>query len=448
MAKSGTILLVDDDPLVLEVLIETFVDDYEVIAVPSGPEAIEAVEKRPEINAIVLDIRMEGMDGLQTATTIKETRDDIPVVFHTGYPGDYSETDVDNAYQPFDYVGKNERPIRLERAVRNAVAYHRLTISHEDLVEKALKNFGMVGRSKAMQEVYRQIAKVGPSNSKVMILGPTGSGKELVARAIHSQSARAERRLVIFNCSHKSHDLVESELFGHIKGTFTGAIDDRIGMFEYADGGTLFLDEIGELDITTQVKLLRVLESGEMSRLGSPEIIRVDVRLICATHCDLPAMVGDGTFREDLFYRLKGVTLTLPPLNERREDIPDLIDYFVERHCARNGHGVKLFQPEARQLLIEYDWPGNVRQLMDAVQSLVDLTSSFLISRKDAEKYLQFGGVAPRNGSSFRDLVREYKRSLLIQALDNSGRNMSAAARALALDPSNFRKLAKELGLH
>lgn len=443
----GTVLIVDDDPLVLEVLVETFSDDYEVIFATNGLDALEAVRTRPNINAIIMDIRMEGMDGLQTAVQIKDIQENIPIVFHTGYPGDYSEEELEDKYQPFDYIGKNERPIRLERAVKHAVAYHKISGSRDGLVEKALRSFGMVGRSVSMQAVYRAIAKVGPAHSKVMILGPTGTGKELVARAIHSQSERADQRLVVFNCSHKPHDLTESELFGHLKGSFTGAVEDRVGMFEYADGGTLFLDEIGDLDITTQVKLLRVLETGEMCRIGSPEVTTVDVRLICATHCNLPDMVAVGAFREDLYYRLKGVTISLPALQNRREDIPDLIDCFAERHCARNGHGLKLFQPEARQLLVEFDWPGNVRQLMDTVQSLIDITPSFLISKTDVEKYLGFQGLHVNPNGSFQARVREYKRTLLIQALDASNSNMSAAARSLSLDPSNFRKLAKALNL-
>jgi DNA-binding NtrC family response regulator len=299
-----------------------------------------------------------------------------------------------------------------------------------------------------MKAVYRQIARIGPTTSKVMILGPTGTGKELVARAIHSQSRRNDRRLVIFNCNHKAPDLIESELFGHLRGSFTGAVADRMGMFEYADNGTLFLDEIGDLDITTQGKLLRVIETGEMQRIGSPESIRVNVRLICATHHDLPGMVKEGRFREDLYYRLRGVVITLPPLVERREDIPELIDHFIKTHCARADQAIKVFQPEARKLLIEYDWPGNVRQLMDTVQSLIDLTPSFFITRNDVENQLKFKGQVPSTDETFSGRVREFKRTLIIQALDNSKRNFSAAARELSLDPSNLRKLAKDLELN
>jgi len=444
----GTVLLVDDDPLVLEALREIFDDIYRTECASSGEEALRIVSENKDIDAIVLDIRMADIDGLQVAARIKEMGIETPIIFHTGYPGEYSEAQLDDSYRPFDYVGKNERPLRLERAVKNAVAYHRLETHCNDLTDKALRDFGMVGRSQKMRDVYRSIAKIAPTNSKVMILGPTGSGKEKVARAIHSQSARSQARMVIINCNHKTPDLIESELFGHLRGSFTGAVADRVGMFEYADGGTLFLDEVGDLDITTQGKLLRVLETGEMQRIGSPETIRVDVRLLCATHHDLPAMVAKGRFREDLYYRLKGVVITLPSLAERRDDIPDLIDHFISLYCRRSDQSAKLFQPEARQLLIEYDWPGNVRQLMDTVQSLIDLTPSCFITRKDVESYLKHKGSETLPDGSFRSRVREYKRTLVIQALDNNRRNFNAAARELSLDPSNLRKLAKDLELN
>jgi len=444
----GTILLVDDDPLVLEALREVFCDTYRTECASSGEEALKIVSENRDIDAIVLDIRMAEMDGLQVAARIKDMGIDTPIIFHTGYPGDYSESEVDNSYKPFDYVGKNERPVRLERAVKNAVAYHRLETRCDDLIEKALRDFGMVGRSQKMRDVFRKIAQIAPTSSKVMIIGPTGTGKEKVARAIHEQSTRREARMVIINCNHKTPDLIESELFGHLRGSFTGAVADRVGMFEYADGGTLFLDEVGDLDITTQGKLLRVLETGEMQRIGAPETIRVDVRLICATHHDLPAMVAHGKFREDLYYRLKGVLITLPPLSERREDIPDLIDHFVRLHCRRSDQSAKLFQPEARELLIEFDWPGNVRQLMDTVQSLIDLSPSCFITRQDVENYLKFSSQTPAADNSFKSRVRDYKRTLIIQALDNTRRNYNAAARELSLDPSNLRKLAKDLELN
>jgi transcriptional regulator with GAF, ATPase, and Fis domain len=278
-----------------------------------------------------------------------------------------------------------------------------------------------------------------------MILGPTGTGKELVARAIHRRSRRADSRLAILNCNHKQTDLVESELFGHKRGSFTGAIEDRVGIIEYADGGTLFLDEIGDLDITTQAKLLRVIETGEMQKIGSPEVKTVDVRLICATHRDLQQMVNDGDFREDMYFRLKGITIILPPLRERREDISYLLHHFTERYCMIKGDGPRLFEPSAVDLLIEYDWPGNVRQLQDTVQSLIDLAPSSLISRDEVADYLAVEQRSTNGAIGLNDQLRAYKRTLIIQVLTRHNNNASAAARELSIDPANFHRMIKNL---
>ncbi len=445
MTKSGHILIVDDDEMVLEAMYESFIDTYDVTLASSGEAAIKHVVNNPDFDAVILDIRMARMDGLETASRLKEIVTTTPIIFHTGYPGDYSEQEVEQEYQPFDYVGKNERPERLHRAVRNAVAFHRLKNSRTDLIKFARTEYGLVGSSQSMQNVYQTIEKIGPTDSKVMILGSTGSGKELVARALHKRSSRRDKTLAIISCNRKSPDLVESELFGHLRGSFTGAITDRVGMFEYAHGGTLFLDEIGDLDITTQAKTLRVLENGEMHRIGSPEIIRVDVRLICATHHDLQAMVETGTFREDLYYRLKGIIIQLERLKDRREDIPELLDYFAERCCMKRASGLKVFEPAARDLLIEYDWPGNVRQLMDTIQSLIYLTPSYYITRQEVADYLKYRNAESNGDSSLSGKVRDYKRTVILQALDHHGYKVSAAARELRVDPSNLHKLMKDL---
>ncbi len=448
MDKPGKILIVDDDPLVLEALQQTFMDDYEVVSASSGTEAIDIVKNDGAIETIILDIKMARMDGLKAASRLQEINPDIPIIFHTGYPGDYSEEDIEKGHQPFDYVGKNERPARLTRAVKNAVSFYRLKKGPADLVSLAREQYGLVGRSREMLDVYRTIEKIGPTDNKVMILGATGTGKELVARAMHKRSSRSTNRLAIFNCNHKAPDLVESELFGHLKGSFTGAVADRVGMFEYADKGTVFLDEIGDLDITTQAKILRVLETGEMQRIGSPEIIRVDVRLICATHHDLPAHIAQKRFREDLYYRLKGVTITLPALKDRREDIPELIDFFATRYCQKIGSALKVFEPEARDYLIDYDWPGNVRQLLDTVQSLIDLSPSYYITKKEVARYLVLSENPIISDGSYAHRIREFKRNLILKSLDRHNRNVSAAARELAIDPSNLRKLIKELKIN
>ncbi len=444
----GRLLIVDDDPLVLDALRETFIDEYDIISAASGPEALEFIRADAEIDAIVLDIKMAKMDGLETASRIKELNADIPIIFHTGYPGSYSEEDIEKGYQPFDYVGKNERPARLLRAVKNAVTFHRLRSSQSTLVDLARREYGLVGKSAVMLEVYQKIEKIGPTDNKVMILGPTGTGKELIARAIHRRSLRAKGPLAIFNCNHKAPDLVEAELFGHLRGSFTGAIADRVGTFEYADHGTVFLDEIGDLDITTQAKILRVLETGEFVKIGTSEVRRVDVRLICATHHDLVRLVAEKRFREDLYYRLKGVTIELPALRDRREDIPLLIDYFSERYCQKAETGLKLFEQAARDYLIEYGWPGNVRQLMDTVQSLIDLSPSYYITLEEVVNYLAGTYNAANGDSGLAEQVREFKRIVILKQLDKNNGNVSATARDLSLDPSNLRKLIRELDIN
>ena len=448
MDKLGRILIVDDDPMVLEAIKESFIDEYEIVLASSGEEAISLLTDNQNIDTIILDIRMARVDGLVTASRLKEISPNIPIIFHTGYPGEYSEEKIEKDYQPFDYVGKNERPSRLRRTVKNAVKFYQLKTGSSDLINLARVKYDMVGSSEKMQEVYQRIEKIGPTNSKVMILGQTGTGKELVARAIHKRSSRADKPLAILNCHHKESGLIESELFGHLRGSFTGAYEDQIGMFEYAHLGTLFLDEIGELDITTQAKILRVLESGEISRLGSPEIIKVDVRFICATNLNLEKKVSDGSFREDLYYRLKGVVIHTPALRERREDIPELLDFFIEKCCSENSSSLKVFEPKARDLLIQYDWPGNIRQLMDTVQSLIYLSPSYYITHKEVVEYLECPPYSENNVNSLTDRIREFKKTVILQTLDRHNHNISAAARELKVDPSNLRKLIKELNIN
>lgn len=447
MSNAGKILIVDDDDLVLEAIEQSFRDEFEVVTASSGEEALAKIETPCGFDAIILDIRMAKIDGLQIASRIRESDPEVPVIFHTGYPGEYSESAINEEYRPFDYVGKNERPERLIRSVRNAVRFHRMRAQSDELVEIARRDFGMVGSSAVMRQIYQTIEKIGPTDNKVMILGATGSGKELVARALHRRSPRAERQMVPFNCNHKAPDLVESELFGHLRGSFTGAYSDQLGIIEYANDSTLFLDEIGNLDITTQGKLLRVLETGEMSRIGSPETITVNVRLICATNSDLKGMVEHGAFREDLFYRLKGITMEIPSLRHRRDDIPELIDYFATNTCKRRGESLKIFTSEARDLLIEYDWPGNVRQLADSIQSIIDLSASQLITREDVADYLGLGGNDKNPEQDFHEQVREFKKTLIIKAMAEHQGNVAATARALRFDPANLRKLLIKLEL-
>jgi DNA-binding NtrC family response regulator len=436
-----TILLVDDDRRVLEMLDDTFCDDYKTLLAQSGVESVEQIRGNAEIAAVVMDIKMGGMDGIEAARRIREISPDVPVIFHTGYPGDYDEDVLNETEKPFDYVLKGDALPRLKRAVRNAVETFALRNSCKELVRHAESFYRMIGNSAAMQEVYHKIRKVAATDGKIMIIGETGTGKELVARAIHNSSSRKDKRLGIFSCNHKSTQLVEAELFGHVKGAFTGAVHDRVGLFEYANGGTVFLDEIGDLDPRTQTKVLRVLENGEYQPIGTSELRATDVRIICATHKNLQEMVEEETFRQDLYYRLRGVKIVLPPLRERREDIPLLIEKFKDHYTIEQGLSPKIFEQKAIDILLQHDWPGNVRQLMDTIESLIVMAESDLVMADDVVAYLELESMPETaDGGNLSQKVRQYERSLIVDALQQCNVNIAAAARMLKIDRANLRK--------
>ncbi len=445
-----TILIVDDDPRVLGALKDLFEDDYVVIPASSGPEAIAAASDHAEIATVVMDIKMEGMDGIHAAREISRVRIGLPIIFHTGYPGEYDESTIDAGERPFDFVLKGTSSQRLIRSVRNGVEARHLKQDLSRLAQVGEQEYGMIGRSDGILKVFRQIQRVAPFDTKVMILGETGTGKELVARALHRASARRDKRLVIFNCNHKDPSLVESELFGHVKYAFTDAKLDRVGLFEYADGGTVFLDEIGDLDITTQGKILRVLETGEYQPIGSPHMRSTDIRLVCATHCDLESLVNQKLFRDDLFYRLRGIEICLPALRERREDIPLIAEHYKDRLTIEQDMPPKMFDSSAMELLINFDWPGNVRQLLDTVEALVYLTDSHLILSDDVARQLRLN-QSPTPGctpTGLAERVKEFRRNCIIEALHQAGNNISEAARILNVDRANLRKEILALGIN
>ncbi len=443
-----TLLVVDDDSLVRESLVELFSDDYQVLAAASGADAIETVRKQPELAVIIMDIKMAGMDGIAAMREIRSIAPDIPTILHTGYPGDFDEDEIDRLEQPFDYVQKGDAISRLIRSVRNAVEKYEYRRGLASLADHAASRFRLIGRSKAMQTVYELIIKMAGSDNKVMILGENGTGKELVARAIHDTGARRERRLAILNCNHKSFDLVESELFGHEQGAFTGATRDRDGLFGVADGGTVFLDEIGDLDITTQAKLLRVLSTGEYSRIGSEEVRRVDVRILCATNRNLEQLVASGAFREDLYYRLCGVVIKLPPLRERPEDIPLLVEHFRDKYTIARGLPLKLIAPDAIEPLLDQPWPGNVRHLEEAVRALITLSDSDVIMREDVLAYLKVEDTEPvPTSGTLSEQVRAFERRLIIATLTACSGVISRAADRLGVDRANLSRKIRQLGI-
>ncbi len=445
---SGTykVLLVDDDPRVLEMLADIFSEQYFTLLASSGAESVDLINKHDDIGVVVMDIKMAGMDGITAARNIRQIKPDTPIIFHTGYPGDYEECHIDENEKPFDYIEKGNSIGRLKRSVGNALASFSMGRDVQRLQQHAESAYGLIGRSSAMMEIFRLIEKVAASDTKVMILGETGTGKELVARAIHNRSSRFGKRWAVFNCNHKSADLVQSELFGHIKGAFTDAIADRVGIFEYADQGTLFLDEIGDLDFTTQAKLLRAVETGEYSRLGESDVRISKIRLICATNKDLEAMAHSGRFREDLYYRLKGIQIHLPALRDRREDIPLLVSRFIDRFTIEQDQPPKFVDPEALRLLVSYDWPGNVRQLLDTVETLLVLTESDIIMVDDVRKCLRLGACDPSaRPRGLTAQMKDHRRNLIIEALCATGNNIAEASRMLEVDKSNLRKWCVEL---
>ncbi|MBD3219088.1 MAG: response regulator [candidate division Zixibacteria bacterium] len=438
------VLLVDDDIHVLDGLEILLEDTFPILRVSSGHEAIDAIKKGKSVAVVVMDIKMPEMDGITAARLIHENDPDIPIIFHTGFPGQYSESEIDASEKPYEYIEKGESSIKLIRAIRNAYETFLAKIEVEKLSLFAEQSYGIIGKSEPMRKVYQIINKVAQTDTKAIILGETGTGKELVAWAIHNHSERRESHLVVFNCNHRPPDLVESELFGHGRGAFTGAVTDKIGLFEYADGGTVFLDEIGDLDITTQGKILRVLETGEFQTVGkTPRLKQSDVRILCATNKNLVRMVEQKQFREDLFYRLKGVVINLPPLRERKEDIPILVTRFCDQITIEQDRMPVYFDKSAIRALLDYDWPGNVRQLKDTIESLITLLESDIIFGSDIEAYLGREASGIQSGSDGNGLTartREFRRNCIIEALHETNNNVNAAARLLKVDASNLRK--------
>ena len=442
------VLIVDDDPDVLESLVLLLEDDYHILTASSGPEAIQSVKENDNIGVVVMDIKMAGMDGIEASREIKTLTSEIPIILNTGFPGEYSEEEIDREEKPFDYIQKGTASCKLTRAIKNAMNSYLLKINNTLEAYDPEILYGMIGQSSAMKDVFNTIRKVAPSDVKVMILGETGTGKELVARALYKHSNRSNEKLVIFNCNHRPPDLVESELFGHAKGSFTGATEDRVGLFEFANNGTIFLDEIGDLDITTQAKILRVLESGEFQTMGStPELKKTNIRLFCATNHDLEQRVKESKFRQDLYFRLKGVVITLPALRERKEDIPLLIEKHTGRLTIEADQMPKVFDRSAVQALMEQDWPGNVRELLDTIESLIVLTDSSLIMADDVYDYFKQEKQEPSKARSLSELTKEFQRNKIISVLNDQNGNVNAAARELRHDPANLRKLIKRYNI-
>ncbi|MCQ6644155.1 sigma-54-dependent response regulator transcription factor ZraR [Escherichia coli] len=420
------ILVVDDDIshcTILQALLRGW--GYNVALANSGRQALE----QGVFDLVLCDVRMAEMDGIATLKEIKALNPAIPVLIMTAYSS--VETAVEALKTgALDYLIKPLDFDNLQATLEKALA-HTHSIDAETPAVTA-SQFGMVGKSPAMQHLLSEIALVAPSEATVLIHGDSGTGKELVARAIHASSARSEKPLVTLNCAALNESLLESELFGHEKGAFTGADKRREGRFVEADGGTLFLDEIGDISPMMQVRLLRAIQEREVQRVGSNQTISVDVRLIAATHRDLAAEVNAGRFRQDLYYRLNVVAIEVPSLRQRREDIPLLAGHFLQRFAERNRKAVKGFTPQAMDLLIHYDWPGNIRELENAVERAVVLLTGEYISERELPLAIASTPIPLGQSQDIQPLV-EVEKEVILAALEKTGGNKTEAARQLGI---------------
>ena len=444
------ILVVDDEQKVLKSIVDILRDEgYRVSGVGDGNEALRAIHKSPP-DLVILDIWMAGIDGLATLEAIKRIHEELPVIMISGH-GTIETAVKATKLGAYDYL---EKPLDLEKvhlAVRHALDLHRLEWENRSLRETLDQRYEIVGESKAIRMLREQILSAAPSNGRVLIRGESGTGKELIARAIHRNSARSDKPFVVVNCAAIPEELIESELFGHERGAFTGATGQRRGKFELADGATIFLDEVGDMSLKTQAKVLRVLQEQTFERVGGSEGLTVDVRVIAASNKDLLEEIRRGAFREDLFYRLSVIPFEIPPLRERQEDIPLLARYFLQSFCQEYGKPEKDLSAEAMELLVEYQWPGNVRELRNVIERLAIMVAAKTIQPLDLASSLRRGGlrreVWPTPDGTLRDARSRFEREFILRRLEESQWNVTKAAERLGIERSNLHRKIRAYGI-
>ncbi|MBM3321738.1 MAG: sigma-54-dependent Fis family transcriptional regulator [Candidatus Eisenbacteria bacterium] len=443
-----SILVVDDEPNIRRTLTGLLEDEgFDVKCTASAEEALEAIGKSPP-DLLLLDVFLPGMDGIAFLEKLREKGAAFPVVVLSGHAS------IEMAVRAtklgaFDLQEKPVDPERLLLAVRNALEVARLRAENRSLRASLRAPGAILGEHPLMAELRDEIAKAAPSNGRVLVHGENGTGKELVARAIHEASERKEKPFVRVNCAAIPKDLIESELFGHEKGAFTGATEQRIGKIEAAEGGTLLLDEVGDMSLETQAKLLRVLEARELERVGGRTPIPFDVRILSATNKNLRKEIEKGSFREDLYFRLAVIPIRVPPLRERASDIPILVEHFLARLAEENGRKPKRFSRGALDRLVDHTWPGNVRELRNLVERLVIMCPEGEIGRSDVDRAI--GVLGEENGAdgaaSLRERVERYEIRVIREALLQSRGNVAETARALATDRANLHRKMRRYGI-
>ena len=445
----STILIVDDERNIREGLAEAFaMEGYEALTASDGQEAIALLEER-YIDLVITDLKMPKVSGMELLQHVKRRWENIPVIIITAH-GDITEAVAAMQYGALEFVTK---PLDLEhllKLTKNALAIRELSIKNEELREEVLaqqRTSSIIGKSPAMRRIFDLIRKVAPTKASVLITGESGVGKEVIADAIHNLSPRREKPLIKVYCAALAESLLESELFGHEKGAFTGAQARKRGRFELADTGSLFLDEIGEINQSVQIKILRVLQDRKFERVGGESTMEVDVRFIAATNKDLKAEIAAGRFREDLYYRLNVVNIHVPPLRDRREDIPLLAATFLHEFSEENGKPIDGFEPRARQALYAYDWPGNVRELRNCIESSVVMASSRLITVDDLPP-------GPRSAQAKKEIhlpvlcsLEDAEKIIIAETLAMLGGNKTKTAEVLKIGRKTLYQKIDEYGL-
>jgi DNA-binding NtrC family response regulator len=455
----STILVADDDPVIrgnLALLLQT--EGYRVVEAADGLRAEEALGD-PSVALVLLDLRMPGRGGLDLLRDRQEQLEETPVIVVTALGGGAAAIEA-MKLGAYDYITKpfdlDEVLFTVRRALtqRSLAAQVRvLSASTEERESDGPSDEELVGRSPAMLQVFKAIGRVAATSESVLITGESGTGKELVANAIHANSDRASRPFIKVNCAALSPTLLTSELFGHERGAFTGAVARRVGRFEQADGGTLFLDEVGDLDVELQAKLLRVLQSGRFERVGGEETLQADVRVLSATHRDLPARIAEGRFREDLYYRLNVVAIELPPLRERREDVPEIAGSLVRRLARKYRWPHLALSPEAERWLCEQPWPGNVRELQNVLARAAIVAHGRPILPDDLRRVGRPAEEAPAEVAapasfSLKEILAETERRAIVQALEETKWNRTRAARLLEISRRQLFDKIRQYGLH
>lgn len=459
-------LVVDDEAVIRDGIKRVLEgDQFEVETCSSGYKAIEQLQKK-DYGLVITDLKMPGMDGIEVLKAVKALQADIPVILITGYAS------VDTAVEAMkngasDYISKPFSPDLLLEKVKNALnqrtATDKICLKNELSLHHGFHNF--IGESKEMQKVYQRIMRVAVTNSTVLITGESGTGKELAARAIHENGPRREKPFVAVDCSSLAETLLESELFGHVKGSFTGAVQTKTGLFKVADGGTLFLDEVSNISMSTQAKLLRVLQERKITPIGGTQLVPIDIHLVAATNKNLRTMVNEGSFREDLFFRLNIIPIELPPLRDRRHDIPILIRHFLKKYSAEIGKDIRKVAPDVMTFLENYSYPGNVRELENMIERAVVLAEVDIIRNEDLELW-DSKETKSTNPNSMIDRIplnteelKEMKRyirehamesleSVFVQnALERNNWNVTRAAEETGILRPNFQSMMKKLGI-